>query len=85
MVIRDRALRGHRNSQTNFTPELVREMRMAYANDGGMTYLKMADRFGVNKNSIASIMQGRSWMHEEYIPEGWHPGIGHERTGKGKK
>lgn len=59
--------RGKHHSRTVLTEENVREIHRL---KGTVSYSRMAEMFGVKKNVIAQVAQGRSWKH--LAPRKWY-------------
>lgn len=56
--------RGINHHAAKLTPELVRHMRVDYAS-GGMSYSKLAKKYGMSIGSTWRIVNRRAWKHVE--------------------
>jgi len=54
--------RGEQNNQAKLTEATVREIRSTYA-AGGVTQKELAERFGVSRESVWNILNGKTWSH----------------------
>jgi len=50
------------NGQTKLTPEIVRNIRKAYA-CGGMTYVSLGNKFGIDRRTARDIVIRRHWKN----------------------
>lgn len=55
-------LTGIKNPNAKLTPDDIRDIRRWF-NDEGMGIMRIAQRFGVSHQNIASIVQGKTWRH----------------------
>jgi hypothetical protein len=53
---------GERNPLAILSPEAVREMRALYVT-GDYSYSELALGFGVEKQTVADVIQGNRWDH----------------------
>lgn len=60
--VRGRMIRGERHPFAKLDAAAVRGIRAAYAG-GGATMRVLADRFGVNPESVHAIVHRRTWAH----------------------
>ncbi len=63
-ILNDRRPRGAKNGASKLTPDDVREIRNLYAS-GNVTYQELADRFGMHRCTIGSIIRRELWKHIE--------------------
>jgi len=52
--------RGERNGTAKLTESEVREIRKVYA-EGGVSYAKLGETYGVHKMTVAQIITRRTW------------------------
>lgn len=55
------AVRGEQHPRAKLTEDKVREIR--HLRSGGQAYQKIADRFGVSRNTIGRIIRKERWAH----------------------
>jgi len=61
-AIRARSLLGSRHPRARFTEAQVRAVRKEHAR-GGVTYLQLAERYGVSSGTIGALVRGQNWRH----------------------
>jgi DNA-binding XRE family transcriptional regulator len=77
-VQKGRMLVGEMNGGTKFTKDQILEIRRIYA-EGGITHETLSRQFGVTRECITAIMNGKNWAHtsnglatKTSGPEDWH-------------
>jgi HNH endonuclease len=54
--------RGSKHPRAAFTEQLVADVRAEYAR-GGVRQVDIAERFGVSRTTVGSLLCGRNWGH----------------------
>jgi transposase len=55
---------GERNGRAKLSEKLRDDVVREYA-AGGVSYDKLAKKYGVSKTAIANLLRGKSWQHRE--------------------
>lgn len=61
MVAKDRSLKGEKHGRAKLTEESVKEIKRLLAQK--LTYLEIANQYGVTTGAIGAIAIGTSWKH----------------------
>lgn len=61
-VVKGRHSHGSEHGRAKLTEDIVREMRVEYAN-GGVSQQVLADRYGVDQKAICRALSGKTWGH----------------------
>ena len=59
---RQARLQGQTNGRTKLTAKQVMQIRRLYA-AGGITQVKLGQKFGVTQEQVSNIIRGKIWSH----------------------